>query len=205
MAYAGKKTPEAQARDVIDRLLERSGWVVQDRDDVNLTLPAVAVREFRLAPSHGFADYLLFLDGQAVGVCEAKKAGTLLRNVEVQTQKYVFGLPATLDAPIRPLPFVYFSTGEETAFVNLLDPHPRTREVFTFHRPQTLSEWLAADTLDAWLERSGGFYTAADDTKPSTLRARLRAMPPVELPGLWPNKVQAVVNIASSTPTSSAR
>ena len=79
-----------------------------------------------------------------------------------------------------------------------LDPHPRSRSVFSFHRPETLREWLTADTLDAWLKRSGGFYTAADDTKPSTLRARLRAMPPVELPGMWPNKVQAVVNLEKS-------
>jgi type I restriction enzyme R subunit len=57
---------------------------------------------------------------------------------------------------------------------------------------------LAADTLDGWLKQSGGFYTRADDTKPSTLRARLRAMPPVELPGLWPNKVQAIVNLEKS-------
>ncbi len=70
--------------------------------------------------------------------------------------------------------------------------------MFSFHRPDTLREWLTADSLDAWLKRSGGFYTAADDTKPSTLRARLRAMPPVELPGMWPNKVQAVVNIEKS-------
>ena len=57
---------------------------------------------------------------------------------------------------------------------------------------------MTADTLDGWLKQSGGFYTRADDTKPSTLRARLRAMPPVELPGLWPNKVQAIVNLEKS-------
>src|SRR5205085_6762380 len=50
----------------------------------------------------------------------------------------------------------------------------------------------------AWVERLGGYFTAADDTKPSTLRARLRAMPPVDLPGLWLNKVQAVANIEKS-------
>src|SRR3989454_163086 len=82
--------------------------------------------------------------------------------------------------------------------LNHLDPMPRTRPVFTFHKPETLREWLTADTLDAWLKLSGGFYTAADDTKPSTLRSRLRAMPPVDLPALWPNKVQAVANIEKS-------
>ncbi|MBZ4401595.1 DEAD/DEAH box helicase family protein [Myxococcus sp. AS-1-15] len=165
---------------------------------MNLTVPAVAVREFKLEKGHGFADYLLFVDGRAVGVCEAKPAGVPVRNVEVQAKRYVDGLPLALEAPHKPLPFAYISTGEETAFINHLDPLPRTREVFTFHRPETLREWLSADTLDEWLKRSGGFYTKADDTKPSTLRARLRAMPPVDLPGMWPNKVKAVTNIEKS-------
>jgi len=199
MTPAGSsKAPEALAREKIDLLLEQAGWVVQDRNEMNVTLPAVAVREFKLERGHGFVDYLLFVDGQAVGVCEAKKAGVPVRNVEVQAQKYVEGLPAALDAPIQPLPFAYISTGDETAFINLLDPHPRTREVFSFHQPETIREWLTADTLDTWVRRPGGFYTVADDTKPSTLRARLRAMPPVVLPGLWPNKVQAVTGIEKS-------
>lgn len=192
------QAPEALAREKIDALLEQAGWVVQSRDEMNVTLPAVAVREFRLERGHGYADYLLFVDGRPIGVCEAKKTGVPVRNVEFQARKYVDGLPSTLEAPFKPLPFAYISTGDETAFINHLDPHPRTREVFSFHRPETIREWLTADTLDAWLKRSRGFYTAADDSKPSTLRARLRAMPPVELPGLWPNKVQAVTGIEKS-------
>jgi type I restriction enzyme R subunit len=160
--------------------------------------PAIAVREFKLDNGHGYVDYMLFLDGHPVGVCEAKPAGAALIGVEHQVKKYVQGIPAALAAPYKPLPFAYLSTGEETLFINHFDPHARTRLVFSFHRPDTLREWLTADTLDAWLKRPGGFYTAADDTKPSTLRARLRAMPPVELPGMWPNKVQAVVNIERS-------
>jgi type I restriction enzyme R subunit len=119
-------------------------------------------------------------------------------------KKYVQGIPPALEAPYKPLPFAYLSTGEETLFINHFDPHARTRPVFSFHRPDTLREWLTADTLDAWLKQSGGFYTAADSAKPSTLRARLRAMPPVELPGMWPNKVQAVVNISTVSSTMSA-
>ena len=193
----GANTPENRAREKIDALLEQSGWTVQDRDEMNLTLPAVAVREFKLQRGHGFADYLLFVDGQAVGVCEAKRAGVAVRNVEIQTQKYVEGLPSDLDAPHQPLPFAYISTGEETAFINFLDPYPRTREVFTFHRPDTIREWLSADTLHTWVGRNGA-YVIADDRKPSTLRARLRAMPAVILPGMWPNKVEAVTNIEKS-------
>ena len=85
---------------------------------MNLSVPAVAVREFKLDRGHGYSDYLLFLDGRAVGVCEAKPAGVAVRNVEVQAKKYVEGLPDVLDAPYKPLPFAYISTGEETAFIN---------------------------------------------------------------------------------------
>jgi type I restriction enzyme R subunit len=194
-----KNAPEARARDKIDLLLEQAGWCVQDRQDLNLTAgDGIAVREFLLEKGHGYVDYLLFVDGHAVGVVEAKPAGYSLTSVEFQAAKYVKGLPHSLTTPFRPLPFAYISTGEETVFINTLDPQPRSRPVFSFHRPETLREWLIADTLNAWIKQSGGFYTSAENTKPSTLRARLRAMPPVELPGLWPNKVRAIVNLEKS-------
>ena len=168
MAPAGSaNTPEAKARVEIDRQLETAGWVLQHRDEMNLAASdAIAVREFKLHQGHGYVDYMLFLDGKAAGVCEAKPAGFPVRSVEVQAKKYVEGLPQELVAPYTPLPFAYVSTGEETVIINHLDPMPRTRPVFTFHRPETLREWLTTDTLDVWLKRSGGFFTAADDTKP---------------------------------------
>src|SRR6266567_3829154 len=194
-----KNAPEAKAREKIDALLEQAGWLVQDREEMNLTAgDAIAVREFKLEKGHGYVDYLLFVDGNAVGVVEAKPAGYSFTSVEFQAKKYLEGLPDSLTAPRTPLPFAYISTGEETIFINMLDPQPRSRPVFSFHRPETLRQWLTADTLDGWLKQSTGFYTSADDTKPSTLRARLRAMPPVELTGLWPNKVQAIVNLEKS-------
>src|SRR5258705_428530 len=200
MSPAGSKNaPEAKAREKIDALLAQSGWLVQDREDINLTAgDAIGVREFKLEKGHGYVDSLLFVDGNAIGVVEAKPAGYSFTSVEFQPKKSVDGRPASLPAPHKPLPFAYISTGEETVFINELDPQPRSRPVFSFHRPETLREWLTADTLDGWLKQSAGFYTRADDTKPSTLRARLRAMPPVELPGLWPNKVQAIVNLEKS-------
>jgi hypothetical protein len=42
----------------------------------------------------------------------------------------------------EPLPFAYESTGVETQFTNQLDPSPKSRNVFAFHRPETLLEWL---------------------------------------------------------------
>ncbi len=157
----------------------------------------VAVREFKLTTGHGFADYLLFVDGKAVGFLEAKPESHTLSGVEVQAEKYSTGLPAGLNPPVEPLPFLYLSTGTITKFTNLLDPDPRSRRIFQVHQPGTLAEWLAADTLDVWV-KSAGHFTAADDTKPSSFRARLRAMPPVEKAFLFPNQLQAVINLEHS-------
>jgi type I restriction enzyme R subunit len=81
--------PEAQARLAIDARLVAAGWVIQDRDTANLGAGrGVAIREFKLAPPHGFADYLLFVDGQACGVLEAKAWGHTLSGVEPQADRY---------------------------------------------------------------------------------------------------------------------
>lgn len=118
-------TPEAAARAKIAALLEAAGWCVQNRDDANLGAGrGVATREFALKPGHGFADYLLYVDRQAVGVIEAKKEGEMLTGVEVQATKYGDGMPDYVPAWVRPLPFLYQSTGAETRFTNRLDPEP---------------------------------------------------------------------------------
>jgi type I site-specific restriction endonuclease len=145
--------PEQEARIEIDRQLEQSGWQIQDADQMNIfAAKGVAIREARLKKGHGQVDYLLFVDGKAVGVLEAKKLGFPLTVVEVQAQRYSDGLPDALDAPYRPLPFCYLSTGAVTKFTNLLDPHPLSRRVFQFHRPETLAEWLEAETLNEWVK-----------------------------------------------------
>ncbi|HMQ21947.1 MAG TPA: type I restriction endonuclease subunit R, partial [Planctomycetota bacterium] len=82
-------TPEQQARQAIDESLIMAGWLVQDRAEANLHAGrGVAIREFMLEKGRGFADYLLFVDGSAVGVLEAKKAGEPLRAHERQAARY---------------------------------------------------------------------------------------------------------------------
>src|SRR5437773_4656791 len=116
-------TPEARARRRIDEMLAAAGWVVQGYKQIALGASrGVAVREFPMAPGHGRADYLLFLDRKAVGAIEAKKAGSTLTGVEWQSQKYTTGLPSEMEAWGVPLPFAYESTGVETTFTNAFDP-----------------------------------------------------------------------------------
>ena len=139
---AEANTPEAKARERIDEQLSKAGWVIQNRDAINLAAArGVVVREAPLASGFGFADYLLYVDRRAIGVVEAKKEGDTLAGVEVQAEKYANGLPPSLAAWHRPLPFLYQSTGGETFFTNALDPDPRARLLFSFHRPETLFEW----------------------------------------------------------------
>ncbi len=57
-------TPEEKARIQIDQQLTDCGWVLQNRDELNLHAGrGVAVREFPL--DTGEADYLLFVDQKA--------------------------------------------------------------------------------------------------------------------------------------------
>jgi type I restriction enzyme R subunit len=207
MAPPGADAPEQRARQKIDAALAASGWVVQNRDEMNLgAARGVAVREYKLASGHGFADYLLFVDEQAAGVLEAKAEGFTLTGVEPQAKKYAEGLPKNLHPKVRPLPFLYISNGGATSFTNLLDPKPKARRVFQVHRPETLADWLAADTLHAWVGATlpeGGLHTAADDTRPASLRGRLTTVPEldpklVDERVLFPNQFEAVTNLEHS-------
>jgi hypothetical protein len=139
--------PEEKARQRIDRLLDAAGWSVQDMARLNLSASlGVAVREFPV--ESGFADYVLFVDRQAVGVIEAKPVGTTLSGVAEQSEAYVTSFPPHIPHVQLPLPFAYESTGIETFFRDERDPEARSRRVFAFHQPATLQEWLSQeDTL----------------------------------------------------------
>ncbi len=176
-------TPEQRARATIDDYLRHAGWDVQDRDNFSLFDPArpgVAIREAHLRT--GYADYLLFVDGKALGVVEAKRAGVPLTNVEAQSERYAVGLRPPMQPwlPQMPLPFIYQSTGIETYFTNKLDPEPRSRRTFAFHRPETLRRWVQRYATEG------------------TLRSRLRAMPPLNLEGLWPPQIEAIRSLEAS-------
>jgi type I restriction enzyme R subunit len=169
-------TPEQKAREAIDGLLGKCGWLVQDRAQVNLSAAlGVAVREAALKT--GEADYLLFADGKAIGTVEAKPEGWTLRGVEEQSGKYSGGMHHGFPAWKTPLPFAYESTGVETHFTNRLDPEPRSREVFAFHHPETLVEWVQQD---------------------AQLRAKLRQLPPLITDALWPAQTKAIQNLEQS-------
>ena len=174
-------TPEQKSRVVIDQLLTSAGWLVQDLAEMNLgATRGVAVREFPTAT--GPADYMLYGDRKALGTIEAKKDGTPLLGVESQSDRYTEGFSRTakkkrLPFWRLPLPFHYMSTGKETYFANRLDPNYAPREVFAFHRPETLIE----------IAKSG-----------ETLRQHLHQMPKLNEGGLWENQIEAINGLEHS-------
>ena len=82
-------TPEQQAREKIDKMLNASGWVIQDMKTINFSAHfGIAVREYQTEV--GYADYVLFLDRIPIGVVEAKREeeGQHLTVVEEQSGSY---------------------------------------------------------------------------------------------------------------------
>jgi len=183
---------EQQARVLIDRQLADAGWSVQDKRDLNLFASSgVAVREFHMAAGHGRADYLLYVDKNAVGVIEAKPRGATLSGVEWQSAMYADGLPPeirlkalTIDGR---LPFVFEASGSETHFTNGYDPNPRARRIFAFPQPSTLARLLR----DAEADPDFPTWRAKVRTLPAletTPCGRPRSLPSMASRRPWPSK-----------------
>ncbi|CAL9565823.1 DEAD/DEAH box helicase family protein [Streptomyces sp. enrichment culture] len=178
---------EVQAREKIDAMLARAGWLVQDKADANpLAGTGVAIREFTLAT--GRADYVLYVDGKIAGVIEAKREGTPLAGALAQNERYAAGVLKEHAMAVwrreEPFAFRYATTGTETYFLNRVDPDARSREVFTFHRPETLAAWMR--------------YADEHPSAP-TFRAALRtAMPLLETHGLRMAQVEAITGLEGS-------
>lgn len=170
------QNPEQIARDNIDKQLLTAGWIIQDKNRLNLTAsPGVAVREYQT--DVGPADYVLFVEMKPVGIIEAKREeeGHRLSVHEDQSTEYASAKLKRLNND--PLPFVYESTGELTRFTDYRDPKPRAREVFTFHRPETFQQWIK---------------------QAKTLRARLQDIPVLPQDGLRDCQINAITNLEKS-------
>src|SRR5947208_2034705 len=189
-------SPEELARQNIDALLEPCGWQLQDRRSINLSASrGVAIRE-ALLKDRDEVDYLLFVDGKAIGTVEAKPEGYTLTGVEEQSGKYGKGLLDIYPKWREPLPFAYESTGIETQFTNHLDPSPKSRNVFALHKPETLLEWIESDTqLNT---RLANLPTADQMPKSNLWSAQIEAIRNLER-SLAANKRRALIQMATGS------
>ena len=171
------RTPEQQARDNIDLMLEQAGWKVQSKKKIDFSAGfGIAVREYQT--DVGPADYVLFIDKKPVGVVEAKPEewGQKITTVEEQSAGYAAAKLKWVNKK-EPLPFVYESTGVLTRFTDTRDPRPRSREIFNFPRPETTQEWY---------------------TQPASLRARLQELPVLDATGLRACQLNAIEKLEES-------
>jgi type I restriction enzyme, R subunit len=171
------QNPEQIARDEIDANLELAGWIVQDKDKIDFNAgQGIAVREYQT--DVGPCDYFLWVDKKPVGVIEAKRkeAAQNITTVEEQSGGYAEA-GAKYVAEDFPRRFIYESTGTITRFTDKDDPKPRSREVFNFHRPETLAEWLSQS---------------------KSLRARLQDIPSLDTEGLRDCQITAIENLEES-------
>jgi type I restriction enzyme R subunit len=170
------QNPEQQARDNIDKQLLVAGWCIQNKNKINLNAGiGVAVREY--LTDVGPADYVLFVEGKPVGIIEAKREeeGHRLTAVEQQSVEYANSKLKHLNND--PLPFVYESTGDVSRFTDFRDPKPRSRTVFTFHKPETFKAWLKSK---------------------KTLRGSLLDIPELPTEGLRDCQINAITKLESS-------
>lgn len=168
-------TPEQKTRRDIDKRLRECGWCVQNYRSYN---PGeglgIAVREY--PTDTGPVDYALFVDRKPAGVIEAKKDGAILSNHEEQTEDYAkskFKWQIGEDI----MPFVYEATSKEVRFTDLRDPRPRFRELFSFHRPETIHEW---------------------SKNPKSLRASFADIPTLDETGLRACQIVAIRDLETS-------
>jgi len=131
--------PEAEARVKIDKQLNNVGWDVVSRDEF-VPQNALAVEE-ALMQGNTEADYLLFIDGKAIAVIEAKKETNPLGSDVANQAEFYANNPQNwygLWVPNR-IPLVYLANGNKIYFKNMLtNPDGEYEELSEFHSPKKM-------------------------------------------------------------------
>lgn len=170
------QNPEQLARNEIDAALLQCGWLIQNASEINLKAGVgIAIREYRT--DIGPADYVLFVEGEAVGIVEAKRAEEGVRLTAHEDQSEGYAKASLKYIGRKEIPFVYESTGDLTRFTDYRDPKPRSRPVSSFHRPETFREWLK---------------------QPKSLRSLILDIPELPVIGLRDCQINAIINLESS-------
>lgn len=168
--------PEDSTRDKIDQMLTAAGWEVQDNKSHNLwAAKGVAIKEYQT--SKGPADYLLFIDATPVGIVEAKREEEGQRMVMVEEQVKKYATASLRHLGDVAIPFVYITNSNKTWFTDFRDPRYRSKETFSFHRPEVLQDQLRKD---------------------KSLLGRLQELPALPQEGLRKAQYEAITNLEAS-------
>ena len=113
--------PEEKARVKIDKQLRNAGWDIVARNEY-LPNSTSAVKE-ALMGGNIESDYLLFIDGKAIAVVEAKREDNPLGDeVKTQAEDYAVSPQAWYGLWFEKLiPLVYMANGNKIYFKNMLE------------------------------------------------------------------------------------
>ena len=134
--------PEELARVKIDKQLNNAGWDIIARNEY-LPNSTVAVKE-ALMKGNTESDYLLFIDGKAIAVVEAKKeANNLGDEVAAQAEFYSANPQDWYALWINGMiPLVYLANGNKIYFKNMLVPDSDYEELSAMHSPKKMLQLI---------------------------------------------------------------
>ena len=171
--------PEQKARVKIDQMLKDSGWTVVPRDDFTPDAVNAQAVEENLMKGNLEADYILYLDGKAIAVLEAKREENKLGlQVAEQAQNYGNILPDWVQAWKTPLPFIFLCNGNTLLFKDMRESKPSYKVLKKMFTPKEIVN------------------LAGDDIKSQF--AKLPALPPVGPKGLRECQFEAITNLEIS-------
>lgn len=151
MTYESEKVTRKKR---IDKFLQASGWtIIPYKNGMDLTtLTNHAIEELETA--NGPADYALVVNGQLLGVVEAKKLEVGVQNVLEQAKRYSKGTPNTIGewGEYR-TPFLYSSNGELIYHLDVRSSGNLSRQIYAFPTPEALNDLLTnpKDAALRWL------------------------------------------------------
>lgn len=171
--------PEQKARVKIDQMLKDSGWTVVPRDDFTPDAVNAQAVEENLMKGNLEADYILYLDGKAIAVLEAKREENKLGlEVAEQAQNYGNILPDWVQAWKTPLPFIFLCNGDLLLFKDMREDKPSYKVLKKMFTPKEIVN-LAGDDINSQF-------------------AKLPALPPVGPKGLRECQFEAITNLEIS-------
>lgn len=130
--------PEEKARVKIDKQLRNAGWDIVARNEY-LPNSTSAVKE-ALMGGNTESDYLLFIDGKAIAVVEAKgEENPLGDEVKNQAEDYAVSPQAWYGLWFEKLiPLVYMANGNKIYFKNMLVEGSDYEELPQMHSPKKM-------------------------------------------------------------------
>ncbi len=138
--------PEEKARVKIDKQLRKTGWDIVFRSEYIPNSTSAVKEAFMVGNTE--SDYLLFIDGKAIAVVEAKREENPLgADVEKQAEDYAFS-PQSWYALWYDgmIPLVYLANGNKLYYKNLLIPDSDYVELTHMHSPKKMLQIIGKES-----------------------------------------------------------